>query len=178
MTLEKLSYGQIKLRPLEPEDLELLYQWENDPAVWQVSNTLAPFSRYLLKQYLTESVRDIFEAKQLRLVIEDLSGKAVGTIDLFDFEPFHKRAGIGILIYNKEDRGKGLASDALTIMIKYASKILGLHQLYANRTTDNQVSIHLFEKAGFQLAGTKKDWVKTADGWLDEGLYQKVLVGK
>jgi diamine N-acetyltransferase len=62
-------------------------------------------------------------------------------------------------------------------MIKYASKILGLHQLYANITTDNHVSIHLFEKAGFQLAGTKKDWIKTPEGWLDEGLYQKVLVG-
>ena len=176
MTLDKLTYGKIKLRPLEPEDLELLYQWENDPAVWQVSNTLAPFSRYVLKQYIAESHRDVFEAKQLRLVIEDLQQKAVGTIDLFDFDPFHQRAGLGILIHDQEDRGKGLATDALMLMIRYARDVLGLRQLYVNITTDNQRSIHLFKKAGFQLVGTKKDWIRITSGWLDEELYQLILV--
>lgn len=175
MSLDKLSYGKIKLRPLEPEDLEFLYQWENDPTIWQVSNTLVPFSRYILKQYLEESHRDIFETKQLRLIIEDSDGQAVGAIDLFDFDPYHQRAGIGILIYNKDDRGKGLASDALTLISKYAVEILGLHQLYANITTDNKSSIHLFEKVGFQLSGTKKDWIRTSKRWLDEELYQKIL---
>ena len=175
MTIDKLSYGQIRLRPLEPEDLEILYQWENDPVIWQVSNTLVPFSRYILKQYIAESHRDIFETKQLRLIIEDLSGHAVGAIDLFDFDPFHQRAGIGILISGKNDRGKGLATNALTFMTKYAVEILGLHQLYANITVDNEASIHLFKKVGFQLAGTKKDWIKTSSGWLNEELYQKIL---
>lgn len=175
MTLNKLSFGKIKLRPLEPEDLEILYQWENDPAIWQVSNTLTPFSRYILKQYIAESHRDIFETKQLRLIIEDLSGNVVGAIDLFDFDPFHQRAGIGILIYNKENQSQGLATDALQLMNQYATKVLDMHQLYANITTDNEASIHLFKKVGFQLAGTKKDWIKTASGWLDEVLYQILL---
>lgn len=175
MSLDKLSYGKIKLRPLEPEDLESLYQWENDPKIWQVSNTMVPFSRYILKQYLEESHRDIFETKQLRLIIEDSDGQAVGAFDLFDFDPYHQRAGIGILIYNKDDRGKGLASDALILISKYAIEILGLHQLYANITVDNKASIHLFQKVGFQLAGTKRDWIKTSNGWLNEELYQKIL---
>ncbi|WP_299581260.1 GNAT family N-acetyltransferase [uncultured Sunxiuqinia sp.] len=175
MTLNKLAHGQVRFRPVEPEDLELIYQWENDPEIWQVSNTLVPFSRYILKQYIAESHRDIFEAKQLRLIIENIDGKAVGAIDLFDFEPYHQRAGIGILIYNKDEQGKGLATDALRLMALYATDILGLHQLYANITVDNEASIHLFKKVGFQLAGNKKDWIKTATGWLDEELYQLIL---
>ena len=175
MSIDQLTYGQIRLRPLEPEDLETLYQWENDPAIWQVSNTLVPFSRYILKQYIAESHRDIFETKQLRLIIEDCSGKVVGAIDLFDFDPFHQRAGLGILIYNPDDRGKGLASDALQLMSKYAVEVLGLHQLFANIAADNLPSMHLFEKVGFKLSGTKKDWIKTPSGWLSEMIYQKIL---
>ena len=172
---DQLTYGQVRFRPLEPEDLEFLYQWENDPLIWDVSNTLVPYSRYILKQYIEESHRDIFDTKQLRLIIEDLNGKVVGAIDLFDFEPFHQRAGVGILIYNKSDQSKGLASDALQLMLQYAKKNLGLHQLYANITTNNLGSIHLFEKVGFQLIGTKKDWIRTYDEWLDEMIYQIIL---
>lgn len=173
--MQNLVFGQIKLRPLEPEDLEFLYQWENDPSIWSVSNTIAPFSRYILKQYIEESHRDIYETKQLRLIIEDIDRKAVGAVDLFDFDPYHLRAGIGILIYNKEDRGKGLAFDALQLIAQYAKEVLGLHQLYANITVDNRASITLFEKAGFRSSGTKKDWIKTMNGWLDEMIYQKLL---
>jgi diamine N-acetyltransferase len=175
MTLNKLAHGQIRFRPLEPEDLEIIYQWENDPEIWQVSNTLTPFSRYILKQYIEESHRDIFDTKQLRMVIEDSSGRPAGAIDLFDFDPFHQRAGIGILIYNKADQGKGLATDALRLMALYATEVLGLHQLYANITVDNPASVHLFKKIGFECVGTKKDWIKTSSGWLDEELYQLIL---
>lgn len=175
MNHTQLVYGQVRLRPIEPEDLEFLYKWENDPAVWKVSNTLAPFSRFILKQYIQESYRDLFETKQLRLIIEDLAGKAAGAIDLFDFDPYHQRAGIGILIYDLTDRRKGLATDALLLMCEYGKNILGLHQLYANIASDNPGSFSLFEKAGFQLCGTKKDWIRITGGWIDEMMMQKIL---
>lgn len=175
MSLNSLSFGKISLRPLEPEDLELLYQWENDSRIWQVSNTLAPFSRFILRQYIEESHRDIYEAKQLRLIIQNEAGKAVGAIDLFDFEPFHQRAGIGILIYAEADRRLGYAADALELMCRYASETLGLHQLYANIGENNPASVSLFEKAGFQLCGTKKEWLKIGKTRIDEFLYQRIL---
>ncbi len=175
MNHTQLTYGQIRLRPLEPEDLEFLYRWENDPAIWKVSNTLAPFSRFILKQYIRESHRDLFETKQLRLIVEDLTGKAVGAIDLFDFDPYHQRAGLGILIYHPGDRRKGFATDALHLMCDYGKNTLGLHQLYAHIGSDNPGSLSLFEKAGFQIAGTKKEWIRTPEGWIDEMIIQKIL---
>ena len=59
----------IYLRALEPTDLELLYTCENDRLVWKVSNTITPFSKYILQQYLESSQNDIYTNKQLRLMI-------------------------------------------------------------------------------------------------------------
>jgi len=173
MINNRLSYGNINLRPLEPKDLELLYKWENDLSVWPVSNTITPFSMYTLEQFIKNSGKDIFETKQLRLIIENKDGLAVGAIDLFDFEPFHQRAGIGILIYNKDDRQRGYAYDAICAICNYTSKVLSIHQLYANIAIKNLCSASLFKKAGFQPFGVKKEWLKTAEGWEDEILFQK-----
>lgn len=176
MKTNHLQYGKIKLRPLEPADIDILYTWENDTEIWEVSNTKAPFSRHILAQYLQEAAKDIYETKQLRLIIENEDGQPVGAVDLFDFEPYHLRAGVGILIHNKTDRNKGYANDALNALSKYALEILGLKQLFANITSDNTNSIHLFEKSGFTQSGVKKDWIKTFEGWKDEIILQKILV--
>lgn len=172
----QLQYGKISLRPIEPEDIDRLYQWENNMEIWEVSNTKTPFSRHILAQYLMEATRDIYATKQLRLVIENEDQEAVGAVDLFDFEPYHLRAGVGILIHNKLDRGKGYATDALQALSNYSCEVIGIKQLYANITEDNTKSIGLFEKSGFQKSGHKKNWIKTSRGWKDELFFQKILI--
>ncbi len=175
MTHHKLEFGKIRFRALEPDDIDLLYEWENDAEIWEVSNTYEPFSKYVLAKYIKESQRDIYESKQVRMIIETLDGKAVGAIDLFDFDPFHFRAGVGILIHDEKDRKMGYANDALQLLCSYASNYLRLHQLFANITVDNLASIQLFKNNGFELSGTKKDWRRTLDGWKTELFFQKVL---
>ena len=171
----QLKYGKITLRPLEPEDIELLYQWENNLEIWEVSNTRTPFSRHVLAQYLVEAAKDIYETKQLRLIIQNEKSEPVGAIDLFDFDPYHLRAGVGILIHNKTNRNKGYATDTLQALSQFVFEVLGLKQLYANISSDNKNSIALFEKTGFIKVGVKKKWIKTVNGWKDEVLFQKIL---
>lgn len=175
MTVIKLEFGKIRFRALEPEDIDLLFEWENDAEIWEVSNTFEPYSKYILAKYIKDSQRDIYESKQLRMIIETMEGKAVGAIDLFDFDPFHFRAGVGILIHDEKDRKLGYATDALQLLCTYATNYLRLHQLYANISEDNLASIHLFKSNGFDLVGTKKDWRRTLDGWKNELLFQKIL---
>jgi diamine N-acetyltransferase len=170
-----MKHKDIKLRALEPEDLELLYEWENNDSNWIISNTITPFSKYILKQYLENSHKNIFETGQLRLMIDHIPDKnSIGTIDIFDFDPFHMRAGIGILIANEEHRRKGYASMALTRLTEYCFKTLQLHQLYCNILSNNCESMDLFKKHGFVLTGQKKDWIKTPDSWLDEYIFQLI----
>ena len=166
-----LEGENIKLRALEPEDLDLFYQWENDSTIWKISQTYTPFSKHILSRYLENAHQDIFTAKQLRLMIEK-DGVSIGTIELFDFEPIHMRAGLGIWIVQESDRRKGYAKEALILMIEYAFFKLQLNQLYCNISASNQPSINLFSSLDFMLIGAKKKWNKSPNGWEDELMFQ------
>lgn len=170
-----LKGNTIYLRALEPEDLEFVYAIENNESVWEVSNTQTPYSRFLIRQYLENAHQDIYEAKQLRMAIcLKNSFEAIGLIDLFDFDPKNNRAGVGILISNESNRNKGVGSEALALIINYAFEQLQLHQLYANIGSDNEISLQLFTKFGFQKIGTKKDWIKVNNNYKDELLFQLI----
>lgn len=169
--MTKLEGKSIQLRAIEPEDLEIIHKWENDTNIWELSTTLSPFSKYVIKQYIANSHLDIYETKQLRFIIEK-DKVAIGAIDLFDFDPFHQRAGIGVLIHKEENRSQGNASEALELLINYCFKTLCLKQLYCNITSDNAPSLALFSKHGFTQIGIKKDWIKTNKGWKDEIMMQ------
>ena len=168
-----LKATHTSLRALEPEDLDFLYELENNPDIWEISGTITPYSRHVLKKYLDNAHRDIYEVKQLRLAICNESNKVIGFIDLFDFDPKHRRAGIGIVILNKADRNSGHGSEAVSLLCKYAFKALNLNQVYANVGEDNRASIQLFKKMGFELAGVKKDWVLVRGKFKNELLFQK-----
>lgn len=171
-----LTTERISLRALEPTDLDFLYALENDVSVWEVSNTAAPFSRYVLQKYLENAAADIYETRQLRLVIE-AKNEAVGAIDLFDFEPQHLRAGVGISVLAGFRRNQ-YASEALTLLKDYTRNFLNLHQLYASVPEDNEGSLQLFRKCGFVECGTKKDWLKTPQGWKDIIDFQHIFPAK
>jgi diamine N-acetyltransferase len=173
--MQTLKGEKLYLRALEPSDIDEVYQWENDTSIWHLSNTIAPYSRYVLEQYLAEAHQDIFTAKQLRLVICLPSGSPIGCIDLFDFDPLNLRAGVGVLIAAAADRGKGYASEALALLIDYCKNILHLHQLYCNITSGNESSLKLFTNLGFEVCGTKKEWLREASGWKDELMLQHMF---
>ncbi len=172
-----LENEQLKLRALEPTDLELLYQWENDTEIWNISSTLVPFSKYILHQYIENSHRDLFESKQLRLIMEAKEKKslAIGTIDLFDIDFYHKRAEVGILIVDSANRNKGFAFQALNLLHNYSEKQLGLNQLYCYIDEDNLYSLKLFKKVGYEISGSQKKWKKTSEGWKNVFFLQHIF---
>ena len=168
-----LKGEHIYLRALEPQDLDFLYELENNTNVWEISGTITPYSRHVLRQYLDNAHRDIYDVKQLRLCICK-KDTVIGLIDLFDFDPHNRRAGIGIVILDEKDRNHGIGTEALALICNYGLTTLGLRQLYANVMEDNVSSLHLFKKMGFVEVGTKKDWIRTDEGFKNEVLLQKI----
>ena len=146
------------LRAVEPQDLELLCRWENDPSLWTVSGTIEPFSHYSIEQFIQEQQAGIYRCGQLRLMIDDTAG-----------------AGVGILVYDPAQRGKGYGAEALALLEEYARTVLRLRQLWCNVLADNVPSLTLFERAGFRRVGVKKEWIRTPEGYKDEVLLQKLL---
>lgn len=170
-----LENHSISLRAPEPEDLDLLYLWENESSIWKVSGTQTPYSRFILKKYLEHAGKDIYEVKQLRLIIQLKNNhRPLGAVDLFDFDPHHHRAGLGILIADPSDRRQGYAREALETMITYCFDVLHLHQVYCNIAAGNSASIKLFKEAGFQEAGRKQDWIFDGRNYEDEFIFQKI----
>jgi len=169
-----LKGKNIYLRALEPEDLEFIHTVENDESVWEISNTQTPYSKFLIKQYLEHSQKDIFEVKQLRLVISSYREEPLGLIDLFDFDFKNSRAGVGILIKDETHRKKGYGSEALQLLVKYSFTHLGLHQLYCNISEENQTSTKLFETQGFKKVGLKKEWNYVNGSYKNEYLFQLI----
>ncbi len=163
------------MRAVEPEDVDVLYEWENNMDLWVVSETLKPFSRHQIKQYIKGINLDIYEAKELRLMIETggENSKVIGMIDLFDFDPYHSRAGVGVIL-KKDFEGKGYASSALKLFIDYCFNTLCIHQLYCSILPDNKRSIHLFESNGFKKTGVREKWRRLGQKYVDELFYQLI----
>lgn len=169
-----LKGKNIYLRALEPEDLDFIHTIENDETVWEISNTQTPYSKFLIKQYLDHAHKDIFEVKQLRLVISSYDEMALGMIDLFDFDFKNSRAGVGILVKEPSDRLKGYGREALRLLIDYSFTHLGLRQLYCNISEGNEASLKLFTNHGFEQVGLKKDWNKINGSYKNEYLFQLI----
>lgn len=169
-----LKGKHIYLRALEPEDLEFIHGIENDELFWEISNTQTPFSKYILQQYIDHSHKDIFEVKQLRLVISNYDDEALGMIDLFDFDFKNSRAGVGILVKEFAQRKKGFGKEALQLLVNYSFNHLNLHQLYCNITEGNAASLSLFKNQGFEEIGLKKDWNSIKGIYQNEYLFQLI----
>ena len=194
----------VSLRAVEPRDVDLLYGWENDVRLWAVSGTTEPFSRAQIEQFVERQLAgaDLLRTGQLRLMIDvrqadglsradgaaenengSMSGgvsgggafRTAGCIDLFEYDPLNRRAGIGILIYGAENRRKGYAREALGILCRYAREQLRLHQLWCTVGAGNAASLALFRQAGFVETGVRRDWLWSPEGFRDEILLQKIL---
>lgn len=167
----------ITLRALEPTDVKLLYQWENDPAIWKLSQTVKPYSEFTLQMFVDCSSAELNTIRQVRMMVDltdpliPQKAKTIGIVDIFDYDPFHQRAGIGILIH-ADYRGRGHAKEALELSKAYLFDTLLLHQIYCNILEENQISLSLFQKSGFEIVGLQKDWLRTKEGFKNVYLLQ------
>lgn len=168
----------MRIRAIEPEDLELLYTIENDTSLWWLSSQTAPLSRYHLRQYIAGSEADIYKDGQVRYVIEIMSASGqpapVGLIDLFNFSPQHRRAELGIAIL-QEYCGRGIAQQAVEEIITLSLQVLNLHQLYAIVPADNKASLSMLQKAQFRQCAVLPDWLFYAAEYHDACVMQLFL---
>lgn len=174
-TMNKLlDNNHIHLRAPEPEDLDILYRWENDTSLWEYGASITPYSRFALKQYLIDTKNDIYSDRQLRLmVVNNMDGTVIGSVDLYNFDPFHRRAGVGILIDCKY-RKQGFGLMTLELLEEYAFEFLNLKQLHALIPENNTGSVELFAKANYTTAGKLKEWLSKENVFENVLLVQKI----
>lgn len=164
----------LALRSAEPDDAEQIYLWENDRDIWRISGTHAPYSRFQIEQFLLGN-NDLPSQKQLRLMVDLPNRQTIGCIDIFDYDAFNSRAALGILI-DKAFRQQGYAKAALALCTEYLFKDVMLHQAYCSIDACNTESQKLFLGQGFEQCGQRKDWIRTAERYID--VYEYQLINK
>ena len=159
---------------MEPEDLELLYDIENDPTLWNDGASNVPYSRYTLQDYIATALNDIYADHQVRMMIENSEGRAVGIVDLVNFDPTNQRAELGLVI-QPDCRRQGYARAAVRAVCDYAQRQLHLHQLYAYIATDNKACVELFRSEGAHESNVLTDWLFDGKRYQSALLFQIIL---
>ncbi len=170
-----LCNDTIRLRALEPTDVDTLYALENDTAHWGSASTTAPFSRQQLWQHIQNSTANPWADGELRLVVELAhSHEAVGLVELINVNAQHRRAEVGILIATPH-MGRGYGGQALQLLTQYAQQHLAMNQLYAIIAQDNTASLHLFASQGWQQAGVLQAWLQQGSARQNAVVMQRVF---
>jgi diamine N-acetyltransferase len=144
----------VSLREMQLTDVDTLLKWENNPDNWQISDTVAPFSRKQIEDFVNQQ-QSLKDNSQQRFMV-CLDDKPIGCIDLFEYNAAESKAGVGVLIAEKINRNKGYASKALSILIDKCRNELNVVHLFCNIYNENKASIRLFEKCGFQFVDERK----------------------
>lgn len=169
-----MDHTRITLRALEIEDLDFLYEVENDRGLWGVGCTNVPYSRQMLIDYIVSASADIYADKQVRLIIEDAYHQAVGIADLVNFDPRHLRAELGLVI-KPEMQGRGYAQESIRQILDYAKQFLHLHQVYAIVSSKNEKAVRMLRATGFEGEKILKDWLFEGQEYIDAYLFQSFL---
>ena len=164
-----LKSEQHRLRALEPSDVATLVSWENNSDEWWMGAATAPVSKASVQQFV-EGNQDIYAQRQLRWMLDaqiDGGWTSVGAMDLYDFDPRQRRAGVAVHI-DSLHRRQGHALAGVALMKAYASRHLHLHQLYAEIPGGHQGSLALFAQSDFVEVSHRKQWVLQPNGeWSD-----------
>lgn len=162
------------LRAPEPEDIDCLLLFENTAEEWSGNGEISgPYSRYQMKLYLEHSKNNIYDDRQLRLMVENKEKKIVGIVDICCFDPFSNKAEVGIII-SPEFRKQGIGEIVLNLLEEHCFRYLSIHMLYAYINENNKASFNLFKKCGFNEAGILKDWTRLNGKYHNILLLQKI----
>lgn len=170
-----ISDSRILLRAVEPSDVDMLLELENDNARADASVYPAPVSRYMIEQYIRHYTADFNDDGELRLIIADAAtGAPVGALDITGFDRRNHHAYVGIAIIPRFRRN-GYALAAITLLCSIATSRFGIHHLAAIVATDNDPSLGLFRKAAFKSAGCLRSWIRRDNTYSNALIFSRLF---
>ncbi|HAO5620987.1 TPA: spermidine N1-acetyltransferase [Listeria monocytogenes] len=140
--------GDLKLRPLEREDLKFVHRLNNDAKIMSYWFE-EPYEAFVELQELYD--KHIHDQSERRFILE-LDGQMVGLVELMEIDYIHRRAEFQIII-DPKFQGHGYAVSATKLAMKYAFHVLNMYKLYLVVDKVNEKAIHVYEKVGFIREG-------------------------
>lgn len=151
-------YGKrVILRAIEKDDCQMIKDMFNDPDIEDnVVGWAFPLSQYAQERWLDAHYND---KNSFRFVIETKEDGPVGIATLIDIDWKNKRADHGIKLAINEKRTKGIGTDAVMAIMRYAFDELGLHRLDGSWFDFNEASKRLYKKCGWIEEGVRREYI-------------------
>jgi RimJ/RimL family protein N-acetyltransferase len=159
----------VRLRALEATDLERAYRWINDAEVTRYLTARYPLSHADERRWLEEGPPNGF-AGGVRLAIETKDGAHIGTLNLHQVRPEDRKAGLGIMIGEKDYWSNGYGTDAIITLLRFAFHEMNLHRVWLHAFEFNERGMACYRKCGFREEG------RLRDHYYGEGRYWESIV--
>lgn len=145
----------VRLRAREPEDEPLLYRWFNDPEVTQHLTLRYPLSHAQEKAFIESTSRIGYNNASFG--VETIAeSRLIGGVGLENVSPENRSAILGIAIGDKAFWDGGYGTDAMRVLCRFAFEMMNLHRIELEVYAENARAIHVYQKVGFQLEGTRR----------------------
>jgi RimJ/RimL family protein N-acetyltransferase len=137
---------------MEPADLERDFTWINDREVTRFLAARYPISKAQEERWLDGLPPNDF-ANGLRLAIETKDGVHIGNLDLHQLSAEDRKAGLGIMIGDKDYWSNGYGSDAIITLLRFAFDEMNLNRVWLHVYDFNDRAQACYQKCGFQVEG-------------------------
>lgn len=144
---------KVYLRAFEMEDFKILTKWRNDR---DITSSLGGNYFFVSSEREKKWIEDaIFNDKNnIRLAIcLKGSNKYIGNVNLTNIDFINRNAEFSIFIGEKNEWGKGYATEASKLMLNFGFNQRNLKRIFLTVLENNKVAVHLYEKLGFKKEG-------------------------
>ena len=162
---------KVRLVPIEERHSLATKTWANDPELMLLMNRARPVADDEHEQWFADLAR---RTDCLYFAIETADhGRHIGNVWLWDIDARHKRAEVRIVLGARESADRGLGSESIGLVTRYAFEQLSLHKVFAQVLATNPRARRAFEKAGFDLEGVLK-----GDRWAGDAYVDVFVLGR
>lgn len=162
---------KVSLTPLERRHREVTRAWANDPELMRLLNRSEIVSMDQHDRWFA-SLKKRGDCAYFAVETNEDS-RHVGNVWLWNIEPRHRKAELRIVIGDRSQAGRGVGTEAISLLCTHAFSSLNLHKIYAYVLAINPRAVRAFEKAGFVVEGTLRE-----DRWVDQSFSDVYLLGK
>jgi len=155
------SKSKIQLKKITKSDLKLLIEWRNSNKIF-LYNTQYFLLNLKMQMEWFNSLQNDSSRKMFMILHENVK---IGICGLIDIDYKNKNANIAIIIGKTQLHTKGLGTMALSNLLNYGFKELGLHRIGADVIEYNKTSIRLFEKSKFKIDAVQRDGIWRNNRW-------------
>ena len=157
---------KVRLRAFREDDLKNCVAWLNNTAVTRYLMNMRPWSVTEERLWIERAMRND-DPSNVTLVIESSDGEFAGNAGLMFIDLRNRSAEAGIVVARPEDWGRGLGTEAMTLLLRHAFEEMNLHRVHLRVYSFNERGIRSYKQIGFVEEGRQREALFRHGAWHD-----------